>query len=278
MPAVAVITSADNPAVKSARKLVRRRERARRRLLLVEGPHAVAEARPYLRRLFVSADAARRHADLVADATRDGAEVLAVTDGVLASLADAATPQGLIGVAEQPTVDLTGALDAVAGGGLAVVLAGVADPGNAGTVLRTADAGGADAVVVTAGSVDVGNPKAVRASAGSLFHLPVAVDADPAAVLAECRRRAIATVAADAGATLPHTAVDLTRPTALAFGNEAHGHDPGFAAACDALVRVPMRAGPRPGFRGSPESLNLAATAAVVVFEAARQRAGTRRP
>ena len=146
------------------------------------------------------------------------------------------------------------------------MLAQVRDPGNAGTVIRTADAAGADAVVLTEASVDVYNPKAVRASAGSLFHLPIAVDAPVDAALRRLRAAGLRVVAADgAGERDLDDEADsggLAVPTAWVFGNEAWGLPEDVRAACDAVVRVPIH--------GRAESLNLATAAAVCLYASAR--------
>ena len=267
-----VITSAANPAVKAARKLLRRHGRSRASdAFLVEGPQALREAAPFLQRLFVAASAAPQHAELIADARARGAEVLTVEDAVLAELTETVTPQGVVGVATLPAIALE---SVVAPGALLVVLHQVRDPGNAGTAVRTADAAGADAVILTTGSVDPRNPKAVRSSTGSLFHLPVLDDVAFSALVAKARAAGVRLVAATADATMDHTAADLGDGVALIFGNEAHGVPVSVRDACDALVRVPLHAGVRAGFRGTAESLNLAATVAVVAYEAQRQRAG----
>lgn len=265
-----MITSSANPAVKAARKLLRRHGRSRAGdAFLVEGPQAVTEAVPFLRQLFVTDEAVARHRELLTAAQSRDVDVLTVTRDVLGDLASTVTPQGLVGVAVLPAVDLTTVLS---GAGLLVVLHQVRDPGNAGTALRTADAAGADAVVLTRGSVDVRNPKAVRASAGSLFHLPVIDDIAFGDLAADCRRHGLSLIGlAATGAGLLADAV-LGDRVALVFGNEAHGLPPAARDTCDALVRVPMSDAVRPGYRGSAESLNLAATVAVVAYEAVRQR------
>ncbi|CAN5328051.1 RNA methyltransferase [soil metagenome] len=258
-----VVTSSDNAAVKAARKLARPHVLARGDAFLVEGPGPVREAAGRLRTLFATPDALARERDTAERARVAGAEVVAVSERVLATLATTGTPQGLVGVATLPVAALDAALGA---GTLVVVLAGVGDPGNAGTVVRSADAAGASAVAVTAGSVDVRNPKAVRASAGSLFHLPVVEEREWHAVAAACRAAGLQLVAADAAGDVLHTEVDLTVPTALVFGNEARGLDRKVAADCDVMARVPIL--------GRAESLNLAATVAILAYEAARQRTG----
>ncbi len=200
-------------------------------------------------------DAAGRYAALV-DAV---AAVHVVTPGVMDALAQTVSPQGIVGVAKVRDVPLASVLrDSPR---LVVVLAYARDPGNAGTILRTADAAGADAVVFPDESVDPYNPKCVRASAGSLFHLPV-VDGgavgDVLPALREAGLRVLATTAD--GGTLLHDA-DLSRPTAWVFGNEAWGLPDDVVEHCDDRVRVPIY--------GRAESLNLATAAAVCLYASA---------
>jgi TrmH family RNA methyltransferase len=155
--------------------------------------------------------------------------------------------------------------------GPVVVLVEVRDPGNAGTILRTAHAAGCGGVVVSTRSVDVYNEKAARASAGALFHVPVAREVEPAAAVEAVRARGATVLAASADGE--HDLFDdrageaLVGPVAVLFGNEAHGLDPAARKLADLTVRIPMREG--------AESLNLAAAAAVVLFETARRRRGT---
>jgi TrmH family RNA methyltransferase len=267
-----VVRSSANLAVKAARKLAGRRGRRDADELLVEG-QAVAEALPFLRRLFVAEDASDAERALADQAAARGCRVTTVTRAVLDSVTDTVTPQGLVGLAALPRAEVGQVL---AGASLVVVAWRVRDPGNLGALIRCADAAGADAVIVTADSVDPGNPKAVRASTGSVFHLPVVTGCGFAEVVAACRAAGLRLVAADAAGPVPVADVDLVCPVALVFGNEAHGLDPGVAAACDVVVRIPLHAGPRPGFHRGAESLNLAAAVAIVTYEAARQRAGAR--
>ena len=256
------VTSARNPKVRQARRL-RQVGRAGRGqgAFLVEGPRVVAEAVGHLERLFVTGDAGARHVDLVARVAAAGAEVVEVSDDVLAGLGDSVTPQGLVGVAVVPLAPLETVL---ATAGLVVGLVGVADPGNVGTAVRTADAAGAAGVICTRGSADPRGPKAVRASAGSLFHLPVADDVDPAQLVRRAVRDDVRVVATTPATDRWHTATDLTGPVALLFGNEAHGLPEAVLDAADDRIAVPVY--------GRAESLNLAACVAVVAYEAARQR------
>ncbi len=247
----------------AVRRLTRRASRQAERRFVVEGPQGVREALagPGLLELFVVED---RHPELVAAARRRGVVVTAVSEPVMSAMAETVTPQGILGLAALLDVQLEVAL--AGSPRLVVVLDGVADPGNAGTVLRTADAAGADAVVFAGGAVDPHNGKCVRASAGSLFHLPVSCTASLSGsveLLRGCGLQVLATSGAgesdlddlaDGG--------DLDRPTAWVFGSEAHGLDAAALASADRRVRVPLH--------GRAESLNLAAAAAICLYASAR--------
>lgn len=213
--------------------------------------------------LFGTPEALERHRDLVAAVRERGARISPVTADGLAALAETVHPQGLVAVCRHRHVARLADLPAPR---LAVVLAGIADPGNAGTVLRTADAAGADVVVFPEGTVDPYNGKCVRASAGSLFHVGLVRGGDPSAVVAEARAAGLVVLAADAHGEVELDALadtgELARATAWVFGSEAHGLDPAVAAAADARVRIPIH--------GRAESLNLAAAAAVCLYASAR--------
>jgi TrmH family RNA methyltransferase len=199
---------------------------------------------------------------VIAAAGDAGVEVLEVSPPVMGHLTSAVTPQGIVAVARFMDVGL----EAVPVTGLVPVLCSVRDPGNAGAILRSADAAGAAGVVFARDSVDVYNSKAVRASAGSLFHLPVVRDVDAAEAVEALRGRGARVFAAAADGDLPMQSADLAGPTALLLGNEAWGIPPEVRDLADATVRVPIR--------GDAESLNLAAAAALLMFEAARQNSG----
>jgi TrmH family RNA methyltransferase len=203
-------------------------------------------------------------APLVARAS--GAEVVHVSEDVMARLTGTVTPQGLVAVAglvDVPFDDLGPDLACV------TLLHAVRDPGNAGTVLRSVDAAGGDAVLFSSGSVDVYNAKTVRASAGSLFHVPIVRELDTPAAIDALRSRGMKVLAMDASAESDLHELDLTDPVAFVFGNEAWGLPEGVAGLADAGVRIPIS--------GRAESLNLAAAATVCVFEWARQRREGRR-
>jgi RNA methyltransferase, TrmH family len=245
--------------VVAARRLQRRRDRDRAGRFLAEGPQAVraALAAGVVVELFGTAAAAARYADLAG-------LISPVTDEALAALAETVHPQGLIAVCEQVDVPLAAAL--AKRPRLVAVAVDVRDPGNAGTILRTADAAGAGAVVFAGDAVDPYNGKCVRASAGSLFHVDVVREAQVDAVIAALRGEHIQLLAATGrGADNLDDLLDagiLAAPTAWLFGSEAHGLPAGLLSAADRRVRVPVY--------GGAESLNLAAAAAVCLYASAR--------
>ena len=260
-----MITSVRNRQVVAAARLQKRGIREQHRLFLVEGAQATEEALAAgaVEAIFHVPGAAERIAEIVRRAADAGVRPTAVSDAVMTHLTSTVTPQPVVAVSR--FVDE--GLDALVGSErLVPVLCSVRDPGNAGTIVRTADAAGAAGVVFAEASVDVYNTKAVRASAGSLFHLPIVRDAGTVAGIVELLRDGGARVlAADADGGESVFDADLTRPTAILFGNEAWGLPPDVRDLADATVRVPIA--------GHAESLNLAAAATVIMFEAARQRA-----
>jgi TrmH family RNA methyltransferase len=213
----------------------------------------------------VGADPAERSA--AEAAVRAGARLYETERGVRDRACDTVTPQGVAAIVSSGDVALT-ALPAERRD-FVVVCAGIADPGNAGGIIRTAAAAGAGVVVFGEGSVDPYNPKAVRASAGSLFHLPIVLAPDTAALLAELGRWGVTRWGTSPRDGEAPTEVDLTGPVALLLGNEAHGLPAALAGSVDGSMTVPMAA--------ASESLNVAATAAVLCFEVARQRRAARR-
>ncbi|MGP4019542.1 TrmH family RNA methyltransferase [Saccharopolyspora sp. 5N708] len=252
-----------------ARKLTRRAGREKAGAFLAEGAQAVgealaAQAAGALRVREVFATEQPRHAELVARAGAQSVPVHPVTERAAASLSETVTPQGLIAVCDLPDTGLAAAL--AERPVLVAVLVDVADPGNAGTVVRVADAAGAGAVLFAGDTVDAYNGKAVRASTGSLFHLPIARDRDVTTVLAACRAAGLRLVGADGYAADDLDTADrrgeLTAPTAWVFGGEAHGLPEQVKSELDTTLRVPLY--------GRAESLNLATAAAVCLYASAR--------
>ena len=271
--------------VKAVRALSGRSARQRSGRFVAEGPQAVREAVRFarVRDVYITAEAAERHGEIVETARDRGVHIHPTADDVM--LAMSTDAQGILAVIDHDPVLLGEVLDA--GPTLVAVLANVRDPGNAGTVIRAADAAGADAVVLTQESVDVLNPKTVRATAGSLFHLPVVTGVALEAAIASLRSAGLAVLAADGsgeydlddlldvaglvGAGGRHAELsdavrtpDLARPTAWIFGNEAWGLTAADLELADAVVRVPIR--------GQAESLNLASAATVCLYASARSQ------
>ncbi len=272
---MAELTNVSSVKVKAARRLRKRAFREQDGGFLAEGAQAVREAlaaQPSpVRELFVTADARARYADLVGRAASSGVPVHQASGRVLEELSETVTPQGLVAVCDPVDVPLEVALtDVEHPPRIAVLLAAIRDPGNAGTVLRTADAAGADVVAFSDTSVDPYNGKCVRASAGSLFHLPVTLGVEVASAATAFRRAGMQVLAADGAATDDldqlEQSGELGRPTAWVFGNEAWGLPADVIALADRSVRVPIH--------GRAESLNLAAAAAVCLYATARAQRG----
>ncbi|WP_354147290.1 RNA methyltransferase [Arthrobacter sp. 754] len=283
--------SLSNPRADRVRKVAQlagRPARLKREQFMAEGPQAVREALTLHRKrlaageqgiveeVYASESCLDRYPEF--EELAEGTPAYIATDEVLAAMGDTVTPQGILAVCRFLDVGLEEVLDA--GPRLIAVLCQVRDPGNAGTVLRAADAAGADAVVLTGSSVDIYNPKAVRSTVGSIFHLPVVLGADVAAVAAACRARGIGVLAADgygdlnldtlqdenaarrtAGSGI-ESVYGLERPTVWLFGNEAQGLSEEELALADHRVAVPVY--------GAAESLNLGTAATVCLYASAR--------
>ena len=242
----------------AARKLTRRAGRDAAGLFLAEGRQAVAEALADpsgVQEVFVTEAAAAAHRDLLAATP---VPVRMLTEKAAAGLSETVTPQGLVAVCALR--DVAAETLTAAPPRLAVALSELADPGNAGTILRTADACGAGAVVFGAGSADPYGGKAVRASAGSLFHVDVVRGAPLLPLVGALQSAGVTVLAADGGgeAALDELTTELAGPVLWLFGNEARGVPDELARPADIRVRIPMR--------GRAESLNLAAAAAICLY------------
>jgi len=203
--------------------------------------------------------------DLQTRAASKGVRVFALAPGVIERVADAATPQPVLGVVRLPLVNL----EDIPSAGLVLVLHDLRDPGNAGTLVRTADAAGASGVVFTGQSVDPFNPKTLRATAGSIFHVPIAVGSLGDA-LATFSSRGATTLASVVRGGTSHRHVDFTKPTVVVIGNEAQGLDEEAVALCDGAVTIKMI--------GASESLNAGVAGSLIAFEALWRREDTMTP
>lgn len=266
-----LLSNVRSERVKQVKSLGRRSAREKSGLFLVEGRQAVRElirfAPETIRDLYLDADAAERYPDLraMSDQWLAGAAPGErryshdCTPAVLAAMCDTEQPQGIIAVVRPIDLSLDEVLPADAK--FVVVLTNVRDPGNAGTVIRGADATGADAVLISDSSVDIYNPKVVRSTVGSLWHLPIHRGSSIEEIFAACRRAGLTLHAADGVGTTLLPDVDLAKPHAWVMGNEAWGLEPATRDACDDVVRVPIY--------GHAESLNLAMAATVCLYASA---------
>lgn len=270
---------AKNPAVQHLRRLARRRSaRTDANAFVIDGPTlvlAALDAGIELEAAYVDEAAATEArgtrstnpagmAVVLERLDAANVRVIEVSAGVLAGAVDTVTPHGVAAIARPVTHPLRDVTSSPAG--LVLVLAGIGDPGNAGTLLRSAEAAGATAVVVTEGSVDLFSPKTVRASAGALFHVPVVVGEVAVQAIDELRRAGFTTWATAAHEGDAYDTVDLTGAVAIVLGSEAHGLAPEVTAAVDHRLTIPMA--------GRAESLNVAMAGTLVCFESARQRRG----
>ncbi|MGH2757827.1 MAG: TrmH family RNA methyltransferase [Actinomycetota bacterium] len=255
------MTSPRNPRVADARKLLRRAHRRETRRFVMEGSRAIADALAHeapVEQLFISEDQPDR-AEFERLAQRTGIDVHVVGHQVLKSLSDSATPQGVVAVARIPDV----AVGDVSGD-LVVILDGVGDPGNGGTILRSAVAAGASGVFFVIGSVDPYGPKTVRAAAGALFSTAVLSDVSLEDSVESARDRGLTVIGTSVTGARPYYDADLTAPFALVVGNEAWGVPHEHLDLMDDTVTIPMV--------GNAESLNVATATSIVLFEALRQR------
>ena len=256
-----VETNVRASAVMRARRLLETKHRKSDNAFLAEGPQAVREAVAFgdVRELFITEESVERYTDIVDAAIKCGIEVKVASEEVIASLSSTVTPQGMVAVVgiQEFALDNIFTSDTK----LAVALAYVRDPGNAGSVIRVADAAGARGVVTSTDSVDIHNPKVVRASAGSLFHLPVVQEVDVFDIINKARECGLQVLAADGSGQSFDTGVDLTKPTLWVFGNEAWGLPDEVLSAVDQVVSIPIY--------GKAESLNLATATAVCLYASA---------
>jgi len=261
------VASLQNPRIKYIRKLAHRKFRDKEQKFLVEGSLMVAEALRVswpLELLVYTGEwgAGAAGQTILRLAGEANLKCLAVEKKVFDALASTDTPQGVLAVARQREENLTGLLGRKPS--LLLLADAVQDPGNFGTMIRSADAAGAEGVLFTGGTVDLYNPKTLRATMGSVFHLPVLPVSGGEELLEQLSRAGLQLVAGDPGAKEILSGCDLTRPTVLAVGNEARGCSEKILQKADRVVRIPMP--------GRAESLNAAMAAAIMLYEAVRQR------
>lgn len=272
-------------ALRAARSLLRRKERQATGKFLVEGRQGVREALKSpgaVEAIFIRWASAHDNLDVIDLAREVGVPAYGVSEQNLAAMSDTVTPQGVIAVShviDIPLADLIGSKQAHpkkehgkhnrTDASLVVICAQIRDPGNAGTVVRVADAFGADAVIFSSDSVELYNPKVVRSSVGSIYHLPIVVGVDLSEAIDACRAAGMQVFATDGDAEVDLTDLDdrLAQPTAWVMGNEAWGLPSEHLAMADLTVAVPIY--------GQAESLNLATAAAVCLYASATAQRAT---
>ena len=246
--------------MQGARRLTRRHFREREGRFLIEGPRVLDDAiaaGASVREVFVvDAELA-----VVATARASGAQIHEVSEPVLRALSDATSPQDVVAVADLPTTSLE-VLDVSTG--LILVLAEIRDPGNAGTLVRSAAASGCGGVVFATGSVDPFGPKTLRAAAGAVFRIPIVAKVELTEALQFLRAAGFALVGADARSDVSVYDVDLSKPSAIVLGNESWGLPDPDAGDLDVIAGIPMP--------GAVESLNVGVAGSLFLFEAARRR------
>lgn len=256
-----LITSRQHPIVRQCRAIAK----GDARRMLLDGWHLLADAYAVglpVEVVAVRGDMAAVHASTLELMAAEGTPVLQVSDSVMDALSPVRTPSGVVAIAARPIVDRR-ALVAPAPA-LVVAALGVQDPGNVGALIRSADAGGATGVLLDTDSADPWGWKALRAAMGSAFRLPVLRQDDALASLGDWQNEGLAIVATDPGDGEDLHALDLTQPLVFVMGAEGTGLSEDILDAADVRVRIPMRA--------RVESLNVAVAAALLVYEAARQR------
>jgi TrmH family RNA methyltransferase len=254
-----LITSSSNERVKHARRV---REGRERDLIFIEGERLVAEgvaSELKLHACFTAAEPSASQQELLERLT---CPVFHLSESVLESLSDTTSTQGIMVIAERPWPTLDRMFEGKAP--LILGLDRIQDPGNLGTLVRTAEAAGVSGLFAFAGSADAFSPKTLRSSMGSAFRLPILPDVSGLGTLETCRSRGLKTVVATGEAELSHYDYDWRQPTLLILGNEGRGASAEIMSACDHRVRIPLHA--------PVESLNVAAAGAAILFEAVRQR------
>lgn len=259
------LTSPSNPLLKSLRRALARGVTTEG-WLAVEGPHLVEEAlrataSASVRRVVVGRRAAQNFQHLLSRSPSE-AEIIRVPDRLFEKLAQTETPQGVVALVEKYPADLESHLNRR--DCLLLVACGIQNPGNLGTIIRSAQALGATAVITLEGTVSPFNPKAVRSSAGAIFHLPVFPDFESEKLFRRFRAVGLRTIAADQRSPMPLSSADLTTPVAILIGREASGLPPEISREAGQLLSIPIGLG--------TDSLNAAIAASIFLYEAARQR------
>lgn len=249
------LESIRNNIIKQTISLADKKARDKTGLYVLEGERLISEADSRLIEYAIVSES-------YSGAFPDTKSIYLTPDSIFRQLSDTVNPQGILAVCKKFNYKAEDAF--ICDNPFFVILENLQDPGNLGTIIRTADAAGADGVFLSKGTVDLYNPKVVRSTMGSLFHLPVYTGVDIEETIIRCKKHNIYTLAAHlGGVNTPYTA-KLYKPSAILIGNEANGLTPETATMADELVRIPMP--------GKAESMNASIAAAILIYEAVRQR------
>lgn len=262
-----MLTSTQNPLVKEIKKLHQAKGRREQQLFLLEGTHLLEEACSVnypLATVCCTEQWQSRHQQLWQDAVQRSQRAEVVSEEVMKAIATTVQPDGVVATATRRLIPENNHPDLPLLASVGLALETIQDPGNLGTMIRTAAAAGAERLWLSGDSVDLDNPKVLRSSAGQWFRLPVSVNADLQTLVTQCQAQQIQVVATVPDATLSYWDIDLRRPTLLLLGNEAAGLSANLVARADHLVQIPLKPG--------VESLNVAIAAALMLYEAQRQQ------
>lgn len=258
-----MLTSIQNPLVKQIRKLHQTKYRQKQQLCLLEGTHLIAEALATnypLSTICCTLSWQVRYPQLWQQIDQNTSRTEVVSEDVLKALATTVNPDGILAIApRKPALPLM-----LPHSGLGFALETVQDPGNLGTIIRTAAAAGVEGLWVSADSTDLDHPKVLRASAGAWFRLPMTVSPDLKSLIQQCQQQNVHVVATSAQADATYWEIDWCRPSMVLLGNEGAGLSPELVELADRSTRIPMT--------GGVESLNVALSAALIAYEAYRQR------
>lgn len=256
-----MLTSIQNPLIKEIRKLHQAKGRREQGLFLLEGTHLLEEACSLnyaLVTVCCTPEWQERHPQLWARASSLAERIELVSDKVLEAIATTVQPDGVVATASRRESQLNPQIS------LGLALETIQDPGNLGTIIRTAAATHADGLWLSCDSVDLDHPKVLRASAGAWFRLPMAVSSTLNAEISRCQRQGVQILATVPDASLSYWDIDLRVPTLIVLGNEGSGLSADSTALATHQVRIPLGRG--------VESLNVAIAAALILYEAERQR------
>lgn len=255
-----LITSPANERLKHARRV---RDGREEKLIFIEGERLIEEcllSGLQLKECFHSPETSARAQTILAELERRGCQTFPTADPVLETISDTVNTQGLMVIAERPSATMDRILS---GNGLIVCLDAVQDPGNFGTIVRTAEAAGARGIIALKGSVDAFAPKTLRSAMGSAFRLPIVTDVGANELIENARLKDLKIVVAAADGKTIYSDFNWRQPAVIVLGNEANGVRQELLDQCDARVGIPLCA--------PVESLNVSAAAAVILFEASRQ-------